>query len=897
MACLRRTFWVLGALMLLHAPARAQNDDAAIRGLLNRLETIVQEGDRSAFGGLLAGTADRERAGEFAELELRDGATRVVIQERDRQHLQGTLPGNGYRLVVDALIESGDRARISTIQLDIKKIEDEWFVADQEQLSVVENLFRLSVNPDKQFNVSNVKIASEDLELTLVEGSVFVIETDRGITGLVFTGRGDMTFRPSPETEQGQVRIFAGTDTLASRFDVLYVRASDMPSHIDLSALSARPVDQRDLRRAQQIFREESPKSFALDLADLTRDTWSLLPGDGDFLTEVRTRRFSALTYSRSRGDAEDVSLFDRRRGRTIAAYASKAKLATRGRFYNEDDLAGYDVLDHEVDVAYTPERRWLEGRATLRLRTRTFLGQITLRLAQPLVVQSVYSSDFGRLFHLRVRNQDTVLVNLPAGLPPDVVVALTVVYAGRLNPQTADQENQQPDRDLVPPGVDSSYLRAEPSFLYSNRSYWHPQPTISDYATATLRITVPAAYSCIATGEPAADSPALVPGKEPSQNRKVYTFTAARPARYFSFVVSRLTQPEQSIVEFERSNESGGGNGAAEPAIFGAYENLEFSMQSQPRQLQRGREVARQAVDIARFYESIIGDSPYQSFSLAVLENLLPGGHSPAYFAIVNQPIAGTPVTWRNDPASFQNYPEFFVAHEVAHQWWGHAVGWRNYHEQWLSEGFAQYFAALYAQRSRDDDVFRSVMRQMRRWALDESDQGPVYLGYRLGHVKNESRVFRALVYNKSAVVLHMLRRLIGDDAFFSGIRRFYAESRFRKAGTVDLQAAMEVVTGRSLERFFERWIYGATLPRLRFSHRIEPADGGQQIVLRIDQDGELFDVPVTVTLQYADRSVDVVVPVTDRTVEVRVPLEGALRGLEISDDDGTLAEIVETS
>ena len=63
-------------------------------------------------------------------------------------------------------------------------------------------------------------------------------------------------------------------------------------------------------------------------------------------------------------------------------------------------------------------------------------------------------------------------------------------------------------------------------------------------------------------------------------------------------------------------------------------------------------------------------------------------------------------------------------------------------------------------------------------------SDQGPVYLGYRLGHIRGESRVFRALVYNKSAAVLHMLRRLVGDEAFFRGLRRFYRESRFRKVG-----------------------------------------------------------------------------------------------------------------
>ena len=59
-----------------------------------------------------------------------------------------------------------------------------------------------------------------------------------------------------------------------------------------------------------------------------------------------------------------------------------------------------------------------------------------------------------------------------------------------------------------------------------------------------------------------------------------------------------------------------------------------------------------------------------------------------------------------------------------------------------------------------------------MRRWAIDTSPQGPVYLGYRLGHIKSDSRVFRAVIYNKAAMVLHMLRRLVGDEAFFRGIR-----------------------------------------------------------------------------------------------------------------------------
>ncbi len=322
------------------------------------------------------------------------------------------------------------------------------------------------------------------------------------------------------------------------------------------------------------------------------------------------------------------------------------------------------------------------------------------------------------------------------------------------------------------------------------------------------------------------------------------------------------------------------------------SYHSLNLSVEANPRQVARGRDLADRAADIATFYQSLLGDSPYSSFTVALVESDLPGGHSPAYFASLNQPLPTTQLVWRNDPAAFNNFPEFFIAHEVAHQWWGQAVGWRNYHEQWISEGFAQYFAALYAQHQRGDDAFGGVMRQMRRWGMDTSEQGPIYLGYRLGHIRNEGRVFRALVYNKAAVVLHMLRGLVGDDAFFDGLRRFYRTMRFKKAGTDDFRAAMEATSGQSLERFFERWIYGSTLPRLKFSYAVQ----GGEVVLRVDQlTEELFDLPLVVTLQYSDKKpLDVVIPVTDRSVEKRVPLSGTLRGVDINKDAGTLADVV---
>jgi hypothetical protein len=630
----------------------------------------------------------------------------------------------------------------------------------------------------------------------------------------------------------------------------------------------------------------------------LSREAWTLLPAQGDFLAELRTRRFDTLTYARSSAEAEDITLFDRKRHKNIALYPSQEKMVRRGQAsYNEDDLVDYDVLEYDIEVAATPDRQWIDGRARLRLKIRSYvLGTLMLRLADPLVVQSIVSYEYGRLFGIRVKNQNTLVVNLPTTLTRDSVLTLTIAYAGRLEPQAPERETIGPFEEQQRSGEDvSMMLQPEPSYLYSSRSYWYPQAPVSDYATARLHLSVPPGIDCVASGELEPGFPTLVVGKEPTLNRKLYVFTAAQPLRYLAFILSRFARAETTTIAFpvasetsDRSDDAAGGG----TALSGTkYHSLNLSIETNPRQVTRGRELAERAADIALFYESIIGDSPYSSFTVALIESELPGGHSPGYFAALNQQLPTSGLVWRNDPAAFPNYPDFFIAHELAHQWWGQAVGWRNYHEQWLSEGFAQYFAAMYAQQQRGEEGFTSVLKQLRRWGMEATDQGPISLGYRLGHIRSESRVFRALVYNKSAAVLHMLRRLVGDDAFFRGVRRFYREARFKKVGTQDFRAAMEKESGKELERFFDRWIYGSTLPRLKVSHRVE----GSEVVLRVEQIGEIFDVPVTVTLQYADRKpVDVLVPVTDRTVDHRTPLEGVLRGIDISKEDGTMAEIV---
>jgi aminopeptidase N len=136
------------------------------------------------------------------------------------------------------------------------------------------------------------------------------------------------------------------------------------------------------------------------------------------------------------------------------------------------------------------------------------------------------------------------------------------------------------------------------------------------------------------------------------------------------------------------------------------------------------------------------------------------------------------------------------------------------------------------------------------------------------------------------------MLRRLVGDEAFFRSVRRFYSTWRFQKASTEDLRAVFEVETHQPLDRFFAGWIYGQDIPRIRFVWRTE----GNSAVLHFEQLGDdVFVLPVMVSLQFADRTTrDQIVVVDEKIVDVRLPFSGTLRGIDVNSDDAALAEFV---
>jgi peptidase M1-like protein len=852
-------------------PVAAQPDD--LSRLVLAIEAAIRAGDHAALRALARSDINAGRLSDFA-VSLADTASpEATVKERDRT----PLVNGGQRLLLEVLTIGAGEGRVSTWRVDAVPgaAGAAWTIADVERITQINGLYRLALDTTVEWDVHDAVITAPDLTLTLASGYAFAARIPEGTTAMVFVGRGTVAFTPAPEAERNQVRIFSGSESLRTAFGALFIRLApgEFAARVREQALKPQAADPAHLRRAQQVFDAQLPNSFQIDLNDLSTAQWSLIPASGDFVAEIATRKYGALTYARSGSEPEDISFFDRRRRRNIAVYASPERLATRGRFFSEDDQVDYDVTNYRIEASFSPERLWLDGTATLSIHAREALaGTMMLHLAEPLVVRSITSPQLGRLLHLRIVGQNNVLVGLPGVVPPDAEFDVAITYGGRLPPQTIEREAlavRQDPQERIPEIV----IPPEPQWAYSNRSYWYPQGPVTDYATATIAITVPGDYDVVASGT-AQGAPSLLADAAGQKPRKRYVFDCRQPARYLAFAVSRFQSLPSQVVKLRDDEEP-----------------LTLTLTANPRQAARLRQAGEKSADILRFYASLLGDAPYESLTVALTEGELPGGHSPAYLALLTQPLPTSPYSWSSDPVSFQGYPSFFLAHEIAHQWWGQAIGTKNYHEQWLSEGFAQYFAAMYAEKERGPEAFAGVVKQMRRWAMAMSPQGPVYLGYRLGHIRGDSRVFRALVYNKGAMALHMLRRLVGDEIFFAGLRDFYQTWRFKKAGTDDFRVAMEKAAGgRSLERFFDRWIYSAQIPSMRFTHVAD----GHTLRVRFDQIGDVYDIPITVTLLYADgTNEDVLVRVTEKTVEQRIPLKRALRSVDVNRDGGALVEI----
>jgi hypothetical protein len=258
-----------------------------------------------------------------------------------------------------------------------------------------------------------------------------------------------------------------------------------------------------------------------------------------------------------------------------------------------------------------------------------------------------------------------------------------------------------------------------------------------------------------------------------------------------------------------------------------------------------------RAQIQICTFY---FGKSPYDQIYITEQPNFNFGQSWPN---LVYLPISAyTDSTQRymlfgGIQAGLSGFVQEVTPHEVAHQWWGHAVSWASYHDQWLSEGFAEFSAGLFLQQGmggdwRKDYVdfwerLRKRVLEKNKYGLAPNDAGPIWLGLRLISVKQPDG-YQNVTYPKGAYVLQMLRSMMyssqdGDKRFIAMMHDFVEAHRqeaastesFKQIAEKHMTKAMDLDGNGRLDWFFSEWVYGTEVPRYRFEYQTSPADGGK--------------------------------------------------------------------
>lgn len=239
---------------------------------------------------------------------------------------------------------------------------------------------------------------------------------------------------------------------------------------------------------------------------------------------------------------------------------------------------------------------------------------------------------------------------------------------------------------------------------------------------------------------------------------------------------------------------------------------------------LQPDQVLADSFIDSAEKYlaqfQALLGPYPYRKFAL--VENHWQSGYGMPSYTLLGSQVIRLPFIRDS------SFP-----HELLHNWWGNSVYIDATTGNW-AEGLTSYLADhwIREQQGRGDDYRRESLQRYRQYVTDDTDF-PL-TAFR----SNTGQTTQAVGYGKTLMMMHMLRRELGDDRFIAGLRRFYRDNRFKSAAFADLRRAFEQVSSRDLRPFFSQWTERTGAPDLQLeANSVERTDSGYRLSVTLAQ------------------------------------------------------------
>jgi hypothetical protein len=810
---------------------------------IGRIQGFLQSGDNTAY---LQVFSDDIRSAERNWLETFFGdcgmdslslRTAGVVDEGDGR----------TRVLVQAFYQNAVSAMLESWKLVLEKRREVWTVVEKSVSGNRTTLYKIRIPAERYERARRVEVSHEDIHFSFSDAAVFYDNIPGIETALVIVGKGKFRFEPSDLNEKHQLELLYKTDALEDSVDSLYVRCSTsyFASRVAIEKGDGLPaVSRADLDTAAAVFSRNYSRSFTIENS-LDKSLLSFLPQGDEAVLDFRGRKVGPLTYIYYPFSNDEINLYDRGKDKVISLYSPRPAAEPAAKRFFISFGEKFDITSYELDLSYTPSPSYLSGKARIEVVPKVdLLDSLKFRFSPDLEILKITDDEKRELFYTQDRLRKLLYVyflNPPRERKPTAVM---VYYRGAMMPKP-------PTTDVIAQSGLNERLVFSPryeTYFFSRDGFWYPGPAEEDYFQARLTIVTPPEYRTVANGDIVArgswDETDNVAGIEKTGNA-VTTFQSRVPVKYMSFIVGRFYRQKRR----------------AGPVPIEMSVSSEI-LDSQPGLIDR-------AADILDDFGRRFGPFPYEKLGIVLRQWPSYGGHSPASFIVLNQ------VPWRGDtgfqpptdtPVDLSQWEDYFLAHEIAHQWWGQAVSFESYKDQWLSEGLAQYAAASYLRAKNGEKAYAAILKKFARWTIKKSDRGPIIMGSRLSY--HDFNAYQAIIYDKAALALLMLEDLLGRETFEAGLRAFFEKWKFQAARTAHFVAAMEAASGRDLKPFFQGWFYSYKLPEVQTIWTSVPVPEGVRLDIQVTQVKGQFVFPLWIEFVISGRAERKLV-VVDKTTE----------------------------
>ena len=500
-------------------------------------------------------------------------------------------------------------------------------------------------------------------------------------------------------------------------------------------------------------------------------------------------------------------------------------------------------VDDYKIEAELTPHLHNISARATVKFTALQDLSVAIFELHNALRVTRVLDEKGQPLSAERVTQDSTIRVPLPNGLSKDASTTLTFEYEGDI--ESAD-DSPVPGLKLAYIGDDTSYL------LYAGR--WFP---VSGYGlnrfTSTISVIVPAHMLVIGSGNVKVTDNA--PSKKPNSN--------GLPTKTFTFVDNKASFPGTiiaGIFQEYKSDEAG----------------LDLHVFFKPDHQKLAPTYTTTAVQEFTYFITLYGTPLSQRFNVVELPpDTVPYAWAPEIAA-----LAGPSITEKT------NYR--LLANAIAHQWWGVSVSPASKDDWWLTDGFSRYSEAMYVENAAGAAGLEEAVKDMSVGAL-AYDNLPLSSASKLDPFSTE---FQSLVTDKGAMILHMLRWVLGEDKYLKTMREFSETYSGKSATLADFQTIAEKYYGEQLTWFFTQWLDSTGAPefKLKYTTYRLGSNKGFRVTGEISQDLDLFRMPVDVRIDTDGKTEDKKIEVVGTNSPLTVETFGRPRRIAVDPDHHVL-------